>query len=295
MSAWLGGEQGLPERSRGVSSPCPASSPSNHLLSYRQPPPTQTHIWITSPPTQGQDAYTPSCVKEVTYEAQSRPGRGKLPPNPPPSSWGPSLLAFKRLLGSWVAAAASQQSRMVGQGSGGASVKCPTQCFDELIRRCLPCNLYQTPMATGADNISSSSETVTVMTQVSNTSMTSLLRVFPGPYLLLGIPIGLGIVLALLYGLLVCLLQRRLERTPDDEEAGPSRELAQGVDLPLHQEPKALQTQNSNLGEDQDQHPFQECDGAPEPASAPSHSFPVPATELGAMELVTTKTITTEL
>ncbi|XP_072452383.1 tumor necrosis factor receptor superfamily member 13C [Notamacropus eugenii] len=184
---------------------------------------------------------------------------------------------------------------MVGQGFGGASGKCPPLCFDELLRKCLPCNLYQTLTATGADNISSSSETVTLMTQVSNTSTTSLLRMFPGPYLLLGIPIGLAIVLAMLYGLLVCLLQRRLERAPADEEAGSSRELVQGVDLPLYQEPKALQTQNSNLGEDQDQHPFQECDGAPELPSAPSHSFPVPATELGAMELVTTKTITTEL
>ncbi|XP_020838413.1 tumor necrosis factor receptor superfamily member 13C [Phascolarctos cinereus] len=231
----------------------------------------------------------------VTSEAQSRPGRGKLPPNPPPPSWGPRELAFKSLLGSWVAAAAGQQSRMVGRGSGGSNVQCPPLCFDELVRKCLPCNLYQTPTATGADNISSSSETVTLMTQVSNTSMTSILRMLPGPYFLLGIPIGLALVLAMLYGLLVCLLQRRLEKAPADEEAGPSRELAQGLDLPLHQEPKAMQTQNSSLGEAQDQHPFQECDGALEPSSAPSHSFPVPATELGAMELVTTKTITAEL
>ncbi|XP_051818186.1 tumor necrosis factor receptor superfamily member 13C isoform X2 [Antechinus flavipes] len=208
---------------------------------------------------------------------------------------------------------------MLGLGSGGAGVKCPFLCFDELIkkclpcslyqtpvkcpflcfdelvRECLPCNLYQTPKATGADNISSPSETVTLMTQVSNTSVTSLFTLLPGPYLLLGIPIGLVLVLALLYGLLVCVLQRRPEGAPADTEAGPGTELAQGVNLPPHQEPKALQIDDSNGSEDHDQHPLQECDGAPEPPSVPRPSFPVPATELGAMVLVTTKTITSEL
>ncbi|XP_051818185.1 tumor necrosis factor receptor superfamily member 13C isoform X1 [Antechinus flavipes] len=145
------------------------------------------------------------------------------------------------------------------------------------------------------DNISSPSETVTLMTQVSNTSVTSLFTLLPGPYLLLGIPIGLVLVLALLYGLLVCVLQRRPEGAPADTEAGPGTELAQGVNLPPHQEPKALQIDDSNGSEDHDQHPLQECDGAPEPPSVPRPSFPVPATELGAMVLVTTKTITSEL
>ncbi|XP_043823663.1 tumor necrosis factor receptor superfamily member 13C [Dromiciops gliroides] len=290
----------------------PTSANSHPLLDYH---PT-THP--------GLDAYTPSCVKsmghglsslskgrgvcscwdrgwdlwmgryKVSSEAQSRPGRRKLPPNPPPPSWGPSVPAFKSLLGSWGAAAAGRQSRrMVGQGSGGSSMKCFDLCFDELIKQCLPCNLYHTPKAPGADNISSSPETITLMTQVSNTSAISFFRQLPVPYLLLGIPIGLALVSAILYGLLVCLLKRQLERTPADVEAGPSRELALGVDLPPHQEPKVLETQNSNLDEEHELHPLQECDGAPEPGSEPSHSFPVPATELGAMVLVTTKTTTT--
>ncbi|KAM8980713.1 tumor necrosis factor receptor superfamily member 13C [Sarcophilus harrisii] len=153
----------------------------------------------------------------------------------------------------------------------------------------------QTPKATGADNISSPSETVTLTTQVANTSVTSLFTLLPSPYLLLGIPIGLAVVLALLYGLLVWVLQRRPAGAPVDTEAGPGMGPAQGVNLPPHQEPKALQTEESSPNEDHDQHPLQECDGAAEPPSVPCPNFPVPATELGAMVLVTTKTITSEL
>ncbi|NP_001344687.1 tumor necrosis factor receptor superfamily member 13C isoform 2 [Mus musculus] len=135
-----------------------------------------------------------------------------------------------------------------------------TECFDPLVRNCVSCELFHTP-DTGH---TSSLEPGTALQPQEG----SALR--PDVALLVGAPALLGLILALTLVGLVSLVSWRWRQ----QLRTASPDTSEGVQ---QETPHASAPTWPPLKEDAD-------------SALPRHSVPVPATELGSTELVTTKT-----
>ncbi|XP_036923993.1 tumor necrosis factor receptor superfamily member 13C [Sturnira hondurensis] len=198
-----------------------------------------------------------------------------------------------------------------GQG-GPDPTKCVSpQCFDALVRSCVSCSLFRTPKPRSASPPSdlllfpgrasppcvpcppspspppvlepSSLAPRTPLQQQESvgTGMTAQAEpVLPLPALLLGAPALLGLALALVL-VLVALVALRRRRTRGAASPGaPERE----QDGPLD---KVVVLSSGSPDATAPVWPPPRENAATGP---PAHSVPVPATELGSTELVTTKT-----
>ncbi|XP_032201984.1 tumor necrosis factor receptor superfamily member 13C isoform X2 [Mustela erminea] len=157
------------------------------------------------------------------------------------------------------------------------------QCFDPLVRNCVACNLFRTPEPRPAVGASSSPAPGTALQpqeSVGPGGAAEAEAALPLPALLFGAPALLGLALALvLVGLLGCGWRRRRLRAgapPGTPEPQPGETLDHVTILP----PGPLDATAPIW-------PPTREDTANTP---PAHSVPVPATELGSTELVTTKT-----
>nr|AAL83914.1 TRAF3 binding protein [Mus musculus] len=146
-----------------------------------------------------------------------------------------------------------------------------TECFDPLVRNCVSCELFHTP-DTGH---TSSLEPGTALQPQEG----SALR--PDVALLVGAPALLGLILALTLVGLVSLVswrwRQQLRTASPDTSEGVQQESLENVFVPSSETPHASAPTWPPLKEDAD-------------SALPRHSVPVPATELGSTELVTTKT-----
>ncbi|XP_007939975.1 tumor necrosis factor receptor superfamily member 13C [Orycteropus afer afer] len=167
--------------------------------------------------------------------------------------------------------------RNIGSRDGPAPTLCgQAKCFDRLLRLCVACKLFRTPEPSPAAEASSLAPGTALQPQESVGAGAGPQGALPLPGLLLGAPALLGLALALL---LVCLVTWRRRRG--------------GVALPEAPE----RSGNEPLGNAIILSPGPTDATAPiwpppeDAATTPSgHSVPVPATELGSTELVTTKT-----
>ncbi|KAB1270174.1 Tumor necrosis factor receptor superfamily member 13C [Camelus dromedarius] len=169
---------------------------------------------------------------------------------------------------------------------GPAPTQClQTQCFDVLVRNCVACSLLRTPEPRPAAGLSSLAPGTALQPQESvgpgAATEVEAEAALPLPALLFGAPALLGLALALV---LVGLVSWRHRRRRLRAAAAPETPEAPGGDEPLDNvtilSPGTLDvTAPIWLPPSED------------PATTPpSHSIPVPATELGSTELVTTKT-----
>ncbi|XP_049628410.1 tumor necrosis factor receptor superfamily member 13C [Suncus etruscus] len=145
------------------------------------------------------------------------------------------------------------------------------QCFDQLVRDCVACELLSTHEPAPAP------ASPPFHLPRPRTALPPLGPGLPGPTLLLGVPVALGLALALL---LVALAAwwRRLGPVapPTARDTEPEEPLDSVIVLPP-EVPEVTDPAWSPPSEDPD-------------TLAPAHSVPVPAIELGSTELVTTKT-----
>ncbi|XP_032348228.1 tumor necrosis factor receptor superfamily member 13C isoform X2 [Camelus ferus] len=169
---------------------------------------------------------------------------------------------------------------------GPAPTQClQTQCFDVLVRNCVACSLLRTPEPRPAAGLSSLAPGTALQPQESvgpgAATEVEAEAALPLPALLFGAPALLGLALALV---LVGLVSWRHRRRRLRAAAAPETPEAPGSDEPLDNvtilSPGTLDvTAPIWLPPSED------------PATTPpAHSIPVPATELGSTELVTTKT-----
>ncbi|XP_072830053.1 tumor necrosis factor receptor superfamily member 13C isoform X2 [Vicugna pacos] len=169
---------------------------------------------------------------------------------------------------------------------GPAPTQClQTQCFDVLVRNCVACSLLRTPEPRPAAGLSSLAPGTALQPQESvgpgAATEVEAEAALPLPALLFGAPALLGLALALV---LVGLVSWRHRRRRLRAAAAPETPEAPGGDEPLDNvtilSPGTLDvTAPIWLPPSED------------PATTPpAHSIPVPATELGSTELVTTKT-----
>ncbi|XP_022375053.1 tumor necrosis factor receptor superfamily member 13C isoform X4 [Enhydra lutris kenyoni] len=167
---------------------------------------------------------------------------------------------------------------------GPAPTQCvQAQCFDPLVRNCVACNLFRTPEPRPAGASSSLAPGTALQPQesVGPGGAAEAAAALPLPALLFGAPALLGLALALvLVGLLGCRWRRRLRAaaprgTPEPHPGAP--ETLDHVTIL----PPGLLDATAPVW------PPTREDAANTP---PAHSVPVPATELGSTELVTTKT-----
>ncbi|XP_041528497.1 tumor necrosis factor receptor superfamily member 13C isoform X2 [Microtus oregoni] len=151
-------------------------------------------------------------------------------------------------------------------------------CFDPLVRRCLECNLLRTPdppphafgpsvLRPPSASPSPSAPGTALQPQESVGTGPGLDATLPLPGLLFGAPALLGLVLVLVLVALVIWRWWRQRRMASPDTPDGVQEETPPASAPIWPTPK----------EDAD-------------ATLPSHSIPVPATELGSTELVTTKT-----
>ncbi|XP_059257879.1 tumor necrosis factor receptor superfamily member 13C isoform X2 [Mustela nigripes] len=155
------------------------------------------------------------------------------------------------------------------------------QCFDPLVRNCVACNLFRTPepRPAGASGSPAPGTALQPQESVGPGGAAEAEAALPLPALLFGAPALLGLALALvLVGLLGCRWRRRLRAgaPPGTPEPQPRETLDHVTILP----PGPLDATAPIW-------PPTREDTANTP---PAHSVPVPATELGSTELVTTKT-----
>ncbi|KAM7113801.1 tumor necrosis factor receptor superfamily member 13C isoform 3-T3 [Molossus nigricans] len=148
------------------------------------------------------------------------------------------------------------------RGKGGpAPTQCvQTLCFDPLVRGCVSCWLLRTPEPGPPAEPSSLAPGTAVQPQESaGSEVAGPGEALPLPALLFGVPALLGLALALVLVSVVSCRRRRLRGAAPPE--------APDGDVPVWPPP----------GENPTTIP-------------PAHNVPVPATELGSTELVTTKT-----
>ncbi|XP_004642638.1 tumor necrosis factor receptor superfamily member 13C [Octodon degus] len=168
-----------------------------------------------------------------------------------------------------------------GMNGPGPTHCVQAKCFDQLVRHCVDCKLLRTPEPRAAG--ASSQAPGTALQPQESVGAGTPQAVLPLPGLLFGVPVLLGLAL-LLALVLVALVswkwrQRRtleaLERSQDGEShVGKPPD---NIYIPSSGTPDASAPVWPAPRED--------------PAATPSsHSVPVPATELGSTELVTTKT-----
>ncbi|XP_023077630.1 tumor necrosis factor receptor superfamily member 13C isoform X1 [Piliocolobus tephrosceles] len=159
----------------------------------------------------------------------------------------------------------------------------PAECFDLLVRHCVACGLLRTPRPKPAAPASSSAPRTALQPQESvGAGAGEAALSLPG--LLFGAPalLGLALVLALvLLGLVSWRRrQRRLRGASFAEAPDGGKDKDEPLDKVIILSPgisDAAAPAWPPLGEDPGTTP-------------PGHSVPVPATELGSTELVTTKT-----
>ncbi|XP_010632741.1 tumor necrosis factor receptor superfamily member 13C [Fukomys damarensis] len=157
--------------------------------------------------------------------------------------------------------------------SGPGPMRCiQAQCFDQLIRHCVACNLLRTPEPRAAG--ASSQVPGTALQPQESVGVVASEVGLPLPGLLFGAPVVLGLALALALVLMALVSWRWQQRRTLEAPEGSQEEHLDNVYVPSPGTPDA---------------------SAPEPrehlaTTSPSHSVPVPATELGSTELVTTKT-----
>ncbi|KAM6293376.1 tumor necrosis factor receptor superfamily member 13C [Porphyrio hochstetteri] len=207
---------------------------------------------------------------------------------------------------------------MAASGKAAASIStCHPNCFDPLIRDCIKCSELFKDNTTVSDLTLPASHPTTEPTRVAPTSALAptLPSVdLPSTLLIFGVPVLVVFILALatLWGFLVCKVRKqRKKRKAADEEAKENVEATSPLPSPGCQDPAALAPApcphlNGGL----------KMPGPPEKAGAKrrpccqgdaeadivllstvyprheecNHGFPLPATELGATALVTTKT-----
>ncbi|XP_055459079.1 tumor necrosis factor receptor superfamily member 13C isoform X1 [Psammomys obesus] len=159
------------------------------------------------------------------------------------------------------------------------------QCFDPLVRHCVACVLLRTPDPQHAPRPPSEPPLPAASSLAPGTALqpqesvaTGPDAALPVPGLLFGAPALLGLVLALALVALVSWRWRQQRRmaspaTPD----GVQEETPDNAYVPSPETLYASAPTWPSLKEDADN-------------TLPGHSIPVPATELGSTELVTTKT-----
>ncbi|XP_045410748.1 tumor necrosis factor receptor superfamily member 13C [Lemur catta] len=154
----------------------------------------------------------------------------------------------------------------------------PAQCFDLLVRHCVACKLLRTPEPRPA-GVSSAAAGTALQPQESVGAGAGPEAALPLPGLLFGAPALLGLVLALALVGLVSWRRRRLRGTASPE--GPDGGQHEPLDNVIILSPGTLDATAPVWPPPRDE----------DPGTTPSgHSVPVPATELGSTELVTTKT-----
>ncbi|XP_036155732.1 tumor necrosis factor receptor superfamily member 13C [Myotis myotis] len=163
--------------------------------------------------------------------------------------------------------------------SGPAPTQCAnTQCFDPLVRGCVACRLFRTPEPRPAAEPSSRAPGTAVQPQEAGGAGAGA-EALPLPALLLGAPALLGLALALV--LVAALGWRRLRRpAPPKPPKAPDTELDEPLDNVIILSSGPLDATA----------PVWPPPGENPATTPPAHSVPVPATELGSTELVTTKT-----
>ncbi|KAM5289155.1 tumor necrosis factor receptor superfamily member 13C [Ctenodactylus gundi] len=151
------------------------------------------------------------------------------------------------------------------------------ECFDQLTRSCVACSLFRTPEPSRASGLSSQAPGTALQPQESVGVGAGPETLLPLPGLLFGAPVLLGLALALAVTLMV-LVRWRQHRTasPKTPEGGQDGAL-DNVYIPSPGTQDASAPTWPGPREDPGTTP-------------PGHSVPVPATELGSTELVTTKT-----
>ncbi|XP_075408740.1 tumor necrosis factor receptor superfamily member 13C [Tenrec ecaudatus] len=169
-----------------------------------------------------------------------------------------------------------------GAGSfGGRDGPAPTQCgeaqcFDLLVRVCVACKLFRTPKPNPAAGVSSPASGTALQPQESVGAGTGPPGALPLPALLVGAPALLALALALALLCWVHWRRRRARPASPGSQAGDWNEPLDHV-VVLSPGPTNATAPVWPPPED--------------PATTPpGHSVPVPATELGSTELVTTKT-----
>ncbi|XP_006917430.1 tumor necrosis factor receptor superfamily member 13C [Pteropus alecto] len=157
------------------------------------------------------------------------------------------------------------------------------QCFDPLVRNCVACKLFRTPEpGPGKSGRAPRAGPQGGLGEEGEGAATTE-AALPLPALLFGAPALLGLALALVLVALVSWRQRRRRRRPPGPASPEARDREQDAPEPLNSvilSPGALDATAPIW-------PPPTEDSATTP---PAHSVPVPATELGSTELVTTKT-----
>ncbi|XP_005379434.1 PREDICTED: tumor necrosis factor receptor superfamily member 13C isoform X2 [Chinchilla lanigera] len=218
-------------------------------------------------------------VKEKAWGAGPS-GTGPTSAVPPSGRAGRPASSWARRLGAqlcvWHPSTMGPGARSLKGVSGPGPTRCvQAECFDQLVRHCVACRLLRTPEPRAAG--ASSQAPGTALQPQESVGPGAPQPMLPLPGLLFGIPtlLGLALLLALVLVALVSWKWRQ-RRTLEALERNQEEPL-ENVYIPSSGTPDTSAPVCPAPGED--------------PATTPpSHSVPVPATELGPTQLVTTKT-----
>ncbi|XP_003783197.1 tumor necrosis factor receptor superfamily member 13C [Otolemur garnettii] len=157
----------------------------------------------------------------------------------------------------------------------------PAQCFDPLLRLCVDCELFRTPEARPAGL--SSVVPGTALQPQESVGAGGSEAALPLSGLLLGAPALLGLALALALALvgLVSWRYRRLRGAASPQAPNEGQHAPEPLDNVIVLSPGTIDTTAPVWPLPREEDPG---------TTPPGHSVPVPATELGSTELVTTKT-----
>ncbi|TKC39209.1 tumor necrosis factor receptor superfamily member 13C isoform X3 [Monodon monoceros] len=159
-----------------------------------------------------------------------------------------------------------------------------TQCFDPLVRKCVACSLLRTtePRPGGPSSLAPGTA-LQPQESVGPGATAEAEAALPLPALLFGAPALLGLALALV--LLGLVSWRRRRRRPGAAAA------PEALEAPDGDQDEPLDSDNVlSLGTLDATAPIWLPPSEDPATTPPAHSVPVPATELGSTELVTTKT-----
>ncbi|EHB11268.1 Tumor necrosis factor receptor superfamily member 13C [Heterocephalus glaber] len=175
----------------------------------------------------------------------------------------------------WYLSTMGLRGRSLKGMSGPVPTRCiQAECFDHLVRHCVACSLLRTAEPRAAVGASSQAPGTVLQPQESvGVGATGL----PLPGLLFGAPVVLGLALALALVLVALVSWRWRQRRTLEAPEGSQEEPLDNVYVPSPGTPDA----SAPVWPEPREHPA---------TTPPSHSVPVPATELGSTELVTTKT-----
>ncbi|KAF5913850.1 tumor necrosis factor receptor superfamily member 13C isoform X1 [Diceros bicornis minor] len=165
---------------------------------------------------------------------------------------------------------------------GSAPTQCvQAECFDPLVRNCVACRLLRTPEPRPAAAGSSLAPGTALQPEESvGAGVAEAEATLPLPALLFGAPAGLGLALALVLVGLVSWRWRRRRLGGVAASEAPDGDQDEALDNVIVVSPGLLDAKTPIWPP-----PREDPDATP-----PAHSVPVPATELGSTELVTTKT-----